>query len=1492
MKLLSMVIVLTFYSITYLYSAYLDTKMAIWRQPDGTAFTGRCWGDEFLNWNETQDGYRYVFGEGNWYYYATLDAKGEFAATIFKVGIDAPPTYAYKLERSQSRITELNEMREIYDNRLNDPTSYNSKGKINRFSIFSVQLKKIGVILVEFTDRQHYGSPAGGYQKDRFDSMMFSSNYWTGNLGNNIHPENEAIFGSLRDYYEQMSLGQFSITGNVINPPDNNGVARWIKLNHPTSYYNNAYSQTLYNDARQAAQDSGWITQTYDYYTVIYAQDVVTGGTLWPRAVKPYGIIMSERYNGGFAHIGIHCHEFGHLAFNFHDEYNPVPTPLGNFDLMALGSSNGPTNKGECPSALSPYYRIRSGWVTPITISSDVNNMTVPYNYSYPQLYKIQPVEGEYNECYIFESRGRDGFDKYTPNNYSQYQNQNGTLLVWWQRDNENLWGDRINLIEADDIEDEGSTYSGDFFPSSGYSQDFDDGTYPRPLLIYGGLGHLGLTGIHKVTGSYNTQIDNVRPNYGQVTVVSTNTTWSGMITQNRDIRIVGNATLTIQPGTILSFTKYNGIPPFKFSLVDNAQLVVIGNSGNMIQFKSSQGNKGDWYGIRQIGSSSIQMQYVELKDAVNALSSNQSNLQVDNIHFINNTTSVSLSANNVSITNCNFDNNTRALSILSEISYFQLKNSLFSNQSGPAVEIIPTSCSPIIEGCSFYSTPGPYIVISSAGNAIIKNNIFHGPGEQPAILIQGPTNCQPEIINNIFYGLTNGIVNEPRDYFAHPIVKNNIFYLNNTSINDPDGLGTYIYNNFYNKDTLSFIPPSTNIKKDPQFVNAVADNFHLLNTSPSIDAGDPADDYTSEPQPNGKRINQGNYGNTQEATKSIYITGTSTWYGSFTLDQDATVATGGKLIVDPATLVKFDYGKSLTVNGKLIAKGTSSNRIIFTSSEASPTPGDWHGIICSGGGPDTLKYVTIKNAETGISFSNTAANCSMEQDSVLDCSGTGVYVSNTQTSSMALQLYKTNIAHNLSKGLKANNAKVGMYYSRIHGNGTSTIGSGVEITNAAKVYFDSSRVDSNLGTGIYTSGSGSFASLSRNGTNRGYNTITEHGVSEIIVTNSSSAFLGNTVNIFDFCDCGGEDQSLAPGDFNSTYSGVQCTAPCVPVYHQQINGGWNNVFNSASYNCRLIYNTTSGTVRAQYTYWGSGSTMFCGSIDSTHQLGAAISTPAKTIITTGEKSISGNGNDRSDILKWLRHVRNNIASGEITDVASLYQLADYSGPGGGYTDALDKPWDTYLSQLETTTRLSKNIREASTALRLQSRLDQGYLYDVITLANTVLKQTSTSNDLWLFSQTRKIFALAGMGNLNEARKLLEGIEDRAMQIDTNAFRAMEQYLMIAPSCGVAMSTPQQGSEYASEAVPEIPQKTKLLQNFPNPFNPTTTIQYQLHEDSYVTLKLYDILGREVQVLVCRMESAGYKSVTFDASGLPSGVYYYRLQAGTFSDVKKMILVR
>ena len=89
-----------------------------------------------------------------------------------------------------------------------------------------------------------------------------------------------------------------------------------------------------------------------------------------------------------------------------------------------------------------------------------------------------------------------------------------------------------------------------------------------------------------------------------------------------------------------------------------------------------------------------------------------------------------------------------------------------------------------------------------------------------------------------------------------------------------------------------------------------------------------------------------------------------------------------------------------------------------------------------------------------------------------------------------------------------------------------------------------------------------------------------------------------------------------------------------------------------------------------------------------------------------------------------------------------------------------------------------------------------------------------------------------------------------------------------------------------------IPTAYALSQNYPNPFNPTTTIKYQIPELSFVTIKVYDVLGIEIATLVNEEKAVGSYEVEFDATSLPSGIFFYKLQAGDFVATKKMVLMK
>ncbi|OGU71063.1 MAG: hypothetical protein A3H45_09455 [Ignavibacteria bacterium RIFCSPLOWO2_02_FULL_55_14] len=95
-----------------------------------------------------------------------------------------------------------------------------------------------------------------------------------------------------------------------------------------------------------------------------------------------------------------------------------------------------------------------------------------------------------------------------------------------------------------------------------------------------------------------------------------------------------------------------------------------------------------------------------------------------------------------------------------------------------------------------------------------------------------------------------------------------------------------------------------------------------------------------------------------------------------------------------------------------------------------------------------------------------------------------------------------------------------------------------------------------------------------------------------------------------------------------------------------------------------------------------------------------------------------------------------------------------------------------------------------------------------------------------------------------------------------------------------------------NELLSQIPKEYILTQNYPNPFNPATTISFNLPSKSFVSLKVFDGLGRELEVLLAEELDAGKYARQWNPEALPSGVYFYRLQAGSFTETKKLVLLR
>lgn len=155
------------------------------------------------------------------------------------------------------------------------------------------------------------------------------------------------------------------------------------------------------------------------------------------------------------------------------------------------------------------------------------------------------------------------------------------------------------------------------------------------------------------------------------------------------------------------------------------------------------------------------------------------------------------------------------------------------------------------------------------------------------------------------------------------------------------------------------------------------------------------------------------------------------------------------------------------------------------------------------------------------------------------------------------------------------------------------------------------------------------------------------------------------------------------------------------------------------------------------------------------------------------------------------------------------------------------------------------------------------------------IQRTITNENSW-----KKISFVQGSGTTNESKNYT--YEDKNISSGKYEYRLKQ----------IDFNGNYEYHSLANEIEIGAPKKFNLSQNYPNPFNPSTTISYQLSVDRFVSLKIYDISGKEVSNLVNQNQKAGYYTVEFNGANLASGMYFYRIEAGDFSAVKKMVLVK
>jgi tetratricopeptide (TPR) repeat protein len=683
-------------------------------------------------------------------------------------------------------------------------------------------------------------------------------------------------------------------------------------------------------------------------------------------------------------------------------------------------------------------------------------------------------------------------------------------------------------------------------------------------------------------------------------------------------------------------------------------------------------------------------------------------------------------------------------------------------------------------------------------------------------------------------------------------------------------------------------IPPSTDyiVSWDPSYIitaSSTCGNVEVMNSSvfqiPTLSSG-----YLWNRDANDNVLATVTYGGTDNkgfhhtASANILIsnvphsfitagtlTSNTCWTGNINITGTITVPANITLDINPGTIVTLAAGASLVVNGTIIV-----NHCTFKGTSSSP--GSWNTITISGSGANGSS-INACNIQYGTEIDVINANnvtiqyCYITNSSMhgINFSGsTGCYATNNT-------ITNTNTAH-------------GIYIQ--NGASVTCTGNTITKTNTNK-----------QGVGIYFGGGGTGIATQNDISGFNWGIGAAWGSSPTSYSGQSGLKNNHVINC---------------------YTGIEVYNASYPVFGTITpNDQYGcNSFSNNTYNA-YVYNTSSYTssLNAQANYWGAPtpptSKFYVGTGASLYYIGYLTSDPWGNQQQLAIKQIPGSSIAEGVQNKTLA-LTNYIPTGSSNDLDSLFigtLLKDghkVKEAKNFYLSYIKKHPDnqaayTYLYNCADSSTVQE-ILDFFSSLPSKASKEQGLLlsylyhrqgnYDLAMKVNDKINKENKNTSLGVRAKLNNFYiALYDDNDIETATKLLNDVKSQANLSTQMEISSAEDALSVYSSVISANTGSQLLKQNTSEEI-EKPTTYSLSHNFPNPFNPTTVINYQIPRAGLVTIKIYDILGKEVTTLVNESKEQGYYNVTFDASKLSSGVYIYQLKANDFVSSKKMVLIK
>ena len=592
-------------------------------------------------------------------------------------------------------------------------------------------------------------------------------------------------------------------------------------------------------------------------------------------------------------------------------------------------------------------------------------------------------------------------------------------------------------------------------------------------------------------------------------------------------------------------------------------------------------------------------------------------------------------------------------------------------------------------------------------------------------------------------------------------------------------------------------------------------------------------------------------------------ISSHTVWSQDVYVNSNVTIASNANLFISPGTTFYFNAGNgySITSNGPLCVDGSSTNPVLFTSNSSTPAVGDWGSIILSGAGANysSFGYMNMQYG-TEIEALNTS-NITIQNSRIQNCHY-GFYGS-TATGSILNDMIENVMSSAIMLNASAMDCKYNVIY-KTPGFAYYNIGYGLEYFNGSTgTVYQNDIAGMNQGVNVYNR-----AWISSNGPNDNNKNNRITNCSEgLYVYYMSTAILGTTPNT------GGQWNSIYGNGYNVMVGEHGETGSEVYAY-----GNWWGSYPP---------NTSLLSVRSPSTFYNYSPLNYDPWSGIPLHLNSIPSTP----VIADNKSIDVASTSQSESGQALLQL-NSPASGSsiepLLDGIALLNQNRYNDAKTFFISYLSKHPDNQSAYVALyncyNEETAPDIIKYFSSLPPQAAKDHKFLLSnlylkqgKVDLAKGVNNSVIHDNPNTSLSERGKLnkmyIALDIDNNIDSASAIFTDILNSPNLLSqTDLSQAQERIETYAATRGKAKPNFNlQGG--TNNSIPT----TISLNNFPNPFNPTTNISYQLIENSRVSIKVYDILGRQVATLVDGNKTAGQYITVFDGSRYASGVYFVRM---------------